>query len=665
MAFSRKWAGRFINTPSALPVSFSLDGKPIAGIPDAWQPAATVRRINANILEKVFEGYEPCTGLNIRVECLEYFDFPVVEWTAWFTNKGKQPTPVISDLLALDGTFPGASPALWHCNGDGGKEAGFTFQESRLAGGSPLCFAPAGGRPCNGAFPYFRLLFQEGGLALAIGWPAQWSASFAASEDGVRVRTGQEKTRLRLMPGEKIRTPRITIMSWQGDSARAVNLWRRWYFAHILPRSDGHALSPRFVGHGTDEGEEFTAATEENQVRFINKWIERGIPVDTWWIDAGWYPCYTKDHKRRWWNTGTWDPDPGRFPSGLQAVSACAARNGIDLLLWFEPERVTVGSALHREHPEWLLRDPDWFTRTRTKEGIRPPEQEEILLNLGNPECRRWLTDHVCKLIRDNGIRIYRQDHNFNPLDHWRKNEAADRQGMNENLHVQGYLQYWDDLLARNPGLWIDACAAGGRRNDLETIRRSVPLHYSDYGYGISHIKLAFHHVMFEWLPYFKEDTRSWDLDGPARYDRHIESFGCHCAMAPMLIPAVDISCNDYDFDLLNKMIALWRKAAAMMLAGDYYPLTPVHRSPEKWVALQFDCPEKGCGFIQGIRLLKCNKETLVVRPRALLPDSVYLFENPETAIKKEMTGVLLSKEGFTFELPKRSAAIWFYRKAE
>ncbi len=62
-------------------------------------------------------------------------------------------------------------------------------------------------------------------------------------------------------------------------------------------------------------------------------------------------------------------------------------------------------------------------------------------------------------LIKDNGIKIYRQDLNFEPLEYWRKNEAEDRQGINENLHVQGYLKYWDDLLARNPGLWIDSCA--------------------------------------------------------------------------------------------------------------------------------------------------------------------------------------------------------------
>lgn len=32
-------------------------------------------------------------------------------------------------------------------------------------------FAPNGGRPCNGAFPYYRIMFEDCGLSMAIGWP--------------------------------------------------------------------------------------------------------------------------------------------------------------------------------------------------------------------------------------------------------------------------------------------------------------------------------------------------------------------------------------------------------------------------------------------------------------------------------------------------------------
>jgi alpha-galactosidase len=650
MSKCRAWVGRFFAGPADLPVSFVLDGKSIRGIPAEWQPVSTRRRIDANIIETVFEGNDARTGLNVRVECTEYRDFPVVEWVAWFSNEGHVATPAIRDILAMDGAFRGASPVLYHCNGDFCKAEGYTAQETALRAGDAVCFAPKGGRPCDSAFPYYRVMFEGCGLSIAIGWPGQWAASFTGLSDGIHVRAGQEKTDLRLLPRESIRTPRMTVLSWSGDVSRAVNLWRRWYLAHVLPRPNGQPLGARLVGHGTDDAEEFTAATEENQVRYIERWARHGISIDVWWIDAGWYPCYDKDHVRRWWITGTWEPDPERFPRGLKPVSDRAAQDGADLLIWFEPERIRPGTRLDVERPQWLLRSK---------------ETDNSLLNLGNPECRQWLTDHVCRLIQDNGIKIYRQDHNFPPLQHWRQNEAPDRQGMNENLHVQGYLRFWDDLLARNPGLWIDSCASGGRRNDLETMRRSVPLHYTDFGYGNHPVKLSFHHVLFEWLPYFKEVTLSWDLKGASRYDHEADRYSYHCGLGPMLIPCIDIRRDDYDYGLIREMLGIWRRAAELMLNGDYYPLSPIHRTPDKWVARQFDCPETGRGFVQAIRLPAAPEETLTTHPKGVCPGASYVFENPETGEARDIRGEDLLHDGFTFALPPRSGAIWFYRRQE
>ena len=84
----------------------------------------------------------------------------------------------------------------------------------------------------------------------------------------------------------------------------------------------------------------------------------------------------------------------------------------------------------------------------------------------------------------------------MDPLEYWHAADALDRQGITEVRHVEGYLAYWDELRRRHPDLLIDSCASGGRRNDLETMRRSVPLWRTDWrcepigtqgcGYGIA-----------------------------------------------------------------------------------------------------------------------------------------------------------------------------------
>ncbi len=648
MRKARAWVGYFLAAPANLPISFQYDGQPVKGIPANWNPVKKRRRMDANLIETVFEGNHPATGLTLRVECLEYLDYPVVEWVAWFTNQGSQPTPILADVLAIDSDFAGASPVLYHCNGDFYNEVGYTPEETPLAAGEMLAYAPNGGRSCDGAFPYYRLIFEDCGLTMAIGWPGQWSASFRGLEQGVHVCAGQQKTHLRLQPGESIRTPRITLLSWMGDQARAVNLWRRWYLAHILPRSNGQPLTPKLALCGPEEGEEFTAATQDNQLYNIAKFGRLGFKFDVWWIDAGWYPCYNAQGERRWWITGNWYPDPERFPVGMAPVSQRAAQDGADLLVWFEPERIQPGTWLDRERSSWLL---------------RAAGNDNSLLNLGNPQCRVWLTDHICQLIQENGIKIYRQDFNFEPLEHWRSNDAPDRQGMNENLHIQGYLQYWDDLLERNPGLWIDSCSSGGRRNDLETMRRSVPLHFTDYGYGIHSIKLAFHHTLYAWIPYFKDVTLSWDIFGVERFDRQVDRFSYHCGMVPMLFAAIDIRRDDYDIPLALEMIAIWRRAADLILTGDYYPLTPFHRSAAQWTAFQFDQPASGRGLIQAFRLQECPQEAITLYPKGLLAEALYRLENSETGETREVAGAELLQSGLTVALPQRSAVIWFYER--
>ena len=127
-------------------------------------------------------------------------------------------------------------------------------------------------------------------------------------------------------------------------------------------------------------------------------------------------------------------------------------------LLWFEPERVAEGSWLATNKPEWVLGG---------KAGG--------LLNFGNPDVLKWITDKVDKVLVEEGIDLYRQDFNMDPLDYWRRADAPDRQGISEIRHVTNLLAYWDELQRRHPDLLIDECASGGRRNDIEMMRRAVP----------------------------------------------------------------------------------------------------------------------------------------------------------------------------------------------
>lgn len=635
-------------SPSEVPLRFLYGERVVCGIPDDFCPRVTVRRPDANTVQIVIVGQD-AQGLEIRCEYLEYLDFPMTEWVFFFTNRGEGDTEPLSDIR-IAGHLDAPAPVLHHGNGDTCGRDGYTWYDDPID--RTVSLGTRDGTPCNGAFPYFRLRDGgDGGYQIALGWPGSWRAEFSPDEGGVHFEMGQWRCHFAVRPGETMRTPRLNLMAYCGDDSRACNMWRRWYFAHILPRENGHPLRPMLCLHTYRIGgkEEFCGITEKNQIDAIQTYVDRGMRPDIWWVDAGWYACGDV-----WWKLGDWHPNRENLPNGFAPIGEKCDENGIRLLVWFEPERCYEGGLLLQEHPEWFLH---WDEPDGTP-------SKNYAFDLGNPEARQYITDYVSGMIAQSHIRVYRQDFNFSPMHAWMAHEAPDRIGAMENLHVQGYLQYWDDLLLRNPGLWIDSCASGGRRNDLETMRRAVPLQYTDVGLGEHPAKQKQHRQMFEWIPYFRAHTMSHD-DDEGNYltggYQKVDAFAYHNAMAPVVTSMIEYNDDDAMFDMGRKMTEIWRRAAQIELSGDYYPLTECRLNPADYYAMQFDRPECSDGFFQVIRNTKAQEDTFTVHLTALDDETVYRLSDPEHGETRRCTGREL-REGFSVSIPKRSGILWFYR---
>lgn len=636
-------------TPDDIPVTYTVGSTVYRGISSAWHPSIHRRRIDACIYLTVITAQTP-EGLTVQAECTEYLDYPVVEWVMYIQNQGDTDSPVISDWHLVT-PVAGENPVLYHGNGDTCTPDGYEWWTDPVTA-EGIVKQPCGdGTPCNGAFPYMRLCFEGFGVNIAVGWSGTWALKAVAENKGVTLTTGQATFRSYLKPGETVRSPRLTLEAFAGGEDRGRNLWRSFYIDHILPREDGHPLDPKLVLHTwmIDGLPEFCGVTEENQIKAIDTYLAGGLKPDIWWIDAGWYPCHND-----WPYTGCWYPNPEHFPNGMGKVGEKCAEEGIDFLVWFEPERVRKGTDLWNEHPEFLLHylrdDNPWL-------------QENALLNLGNPEACDWLIETVDKIIKDSHITIYRQDFNFPPAPYWAHNTRPDREGILENLHVLGYYRYWDTLIERNPGLWMDSCASGGRRNDLETMRRAVPLHYTDVGYGDHHIKQKQHRQMFEWIPYFRAHNYNWDEpDGTYNGQSHgIDDFGYHNALAPSLTSMIEFYHPDEVYAVGRRFHPVWRKAAAIELSGDYYPLTACRKDTSDWYAMQFDGENEG--FIQIIRNVRVKAENITLLNLYVDVTKTYTFTDELGKRSFTVSGAKLAAEGFSDQLSHRSGVIWFYSK--
>ncbi len=634
------------STAEKIPFSFMYGERRINGIPGEFAPVVKRELIDSNMVRYTIAGKNP-EGLEITAEYTEYLDFPVTEWIVYIANRGEKDTPILSDIKITEGTLEGTNPVLLHGNGDTVREDGYEYFYDNVD--KELVIAPDGGLACLEALPYMRLMFKEYGINIAVGWPAQWEVGMKPSENGkgVDFYAKQQRANMVLKPGEKIRTPRMTFMGYEGDETRGRNVWRRWYFKHIIPKENGQPLPPKMILHTwkIDGGPEFCRCSEKNQIEAIETYVSKGLKPDIWWIDAGWYAC-----DMFWQTTGNWYPEPNNWPNTMMPVSKKCEEYGIQFLLWFEPERV-LDNTYFGNMKEWVL-------------DCKPEHKHNYkLFDLSNDACCDFLIEYIDDQIKKNGVHLYRQDFNFAPLDTWKYNEAEDRIGFMENKHVQNYLRFWDALIERNPGMWIDSCSSGGRRNDLETMRRAVSLHYTDIGYGNHPIKQKQHREMFEWMPYFRAHTMSWDRDGVyCDWDMQpADKFAFHCAMAPAITELIEYYDNDEMFEVGREMTPIWRRAAELMISGDYYPLTECRKSPEDYYAMQFDDPAEKKGFLQVIRNIQCAEDSFTVMPFAE-ENETYEFEDMETGEKFTLSGKEFAK-GYTVNLPKRTGRIWFYKR--
>ncbi len=620
---------------SRLPIAFVYGERRSDELVGSWPQESRMEQLDANRTKMVRTWREPGGGLEIRVEAVNYGDYPAVEWTVYFKNDGKQDTAILKNIQALDCAFGAGRQEAVRLHAWKGDTCAPDLYEpigETLGAGKTRRFAPADGRGTNHAFPYYHIQWEEGGLLLAVGWPGQWATQFEMDEQKqLRIMAGQEMTHLRLRPGEEIRTPLIAMLFWRGkETSQGQNLWRRWMWDYNVPRTaDGKLPEPILFGNTSGIFYEMIHANEDNQKQFIDRYVEKQIGITYWWMDAGWYPC-----EGEWPRTGTWEPDPARFPNGLRAISDHAREQGIKTLVWFEPERVG-GGWLSQHHPEWRLGP---------------------LLNLGNREAWNWLVNHIDGQINSQGIDLYRQDFNMSPLGYWRGNDGPDRQGITENLHVQGYLGYWDELRRRHPQLLIDSCASGGRRNDLETMRRAVPLHPTDYNYGDLTAKQAFHHSLFQWIPFYGSNTVPMES---------VDPYAIGSGLAMGVVFGYEMRREDLDYGLLKKLADQWR-AIQRYYYGDYYPVLPYSRSDQDWIGWQFHLSEENAGMIQAFRRPQCEVAGRELVLSGLTAGRMYEFRKLDSGQCVRLSGQTAMEKGVPVTIDEKPGAIiWCYQAVD
>ena len=639
---------KFLAEKPSVPFSFVYGGVHSTELLAKWSLKRKTEQINPQCVRHTLSFTDPETHLRLRCVVLEYQDYPAIEWTLYFRNGEIGETPILENVRAGDFLLNSKKPGdfiIYHAEGSDAKFTDFQPLEKKLGPNENFKLASYGCRSSDGFLPFFNVACpDQSGLAVGIGWTGQWNASLDRTGDAsLRIRAGMEDTHLKLNAREEIRTPATLVVFWNGpDRLRGQNMLRRTLREHYSPTPAGKRLDPpiAFSVHGmySFDGE----MTEQNMVEVANMLGEKKLPVDYYWIDAGWYNSVPAN---KWVYTGTWTPDSVRFPNGLGPVGEAVHKQGFKFILWFEPERVMRNSWLHQNHPEWILAPDDEL----------PPKQQYqakdgfFLLDLGNPEAFKWIKAKISGMIRDYHVDVYRQDFNIHPLHHWHTGDAPDRRGITEIKHIMGMYELWDYLIAEFPGLWIDNCASGGRRIDFESLHRSVPLWRSDESWKPIPEQCN-NHGLSQWIP----------LHGMGSIS--VEPYIFWSGMGTSYSVAFNLK-NDALIEPATRLLNQYRSIKPL-LESDFYPLTPYSLEENVWMAWQYDAPEKGQGLVQSFRRDACETAVMTFKLHGLEPRANYTLTNIDGTPAAKMTGRQLINDGLPITLEKRpDVAVIRYQK--
>jgi alpha-galactosidase len=642
-----------------LPFSFVYDDKAYRGF-----PAETFRQIDHR---RSVQGKKECNrfvlkagDLQVTVDAAFYAGYGAYEWTVWFENIGTRNSGVIRNVRAADMTFAGERPVLKGILGD--HENQYRPYARALEEG-PVHFRSDKGRPTHIWFPYFNLEHGNGGTLIALGWGGTWEAQFTA--DGKRhthlAASGTNDLCTYLKPGEKIRSALMSFLPYTvRNEDHATNLWRRWFLDCNLPRlsAKGDSVKPfstTWLAGDTGIPNSDGSISERHFTwkPSLEKMFGEGIKFNYRWFDAGWY--FAPDGntvESDWWGTvGTWELDTVKWPGNSFRESVDFAHaHGMKTLVWFEPERVT--------HVDDLVKNWGYKREWAIDCGL-------IANNIGNEECLQWTLGRIQSFMEKHNVDMYREDNNSDPRKCWdtlSDLEGADRKGIVENRSVAAHYRMWDSIIeycARTgKDTFVDSCASGGGRNDLESLRRGIPLMRSDADRTTTALRLSMGTAFNRWVPFHGaacvEQSEQLAVNGK----RDVYIF--RASYNPILnLSAQWVQDPNTDFELIRFGIREWGTVKDYLLK-DFYLLTPWNGPEDKthWTSYVYFDPEKDSGVFFAFRMEEAAEVSCLHRLTMLNPGRTYELRDADKGVIGMFKGSELAA-GYTVTHPlPRSAAL-------
>lgn len=304
-----------------------------------------------------------------------------------------------------------------------------------------------GGRTTQGATPFLALRGKNRkGLAFHLAPKGNWEIALQTVSRGVSqageyayvLEMGQKSDHLalNLQPGQTYELPDILIQSLpDGSLSKAAAGLQRYFLKHDASRNRHEhpvVYNPWF--------EHYALLDEKRLKEHVQTAKELGCEVFE--IDAGWYGSQKGD----WWSqSGDWqERTNGAFYGKMSDFAQYVREQGMGFGLWMEPERIGENTPIRRAHPEYFsLGNGHYYPK------------------LYEPEVYDYLYGEITGLIEKYGLVWMKMDFNF---------ELGEDESRSEfYFYYEAWYRLLEEIKSNYPDTFLEACAAGGERSDLNT----------------------------------------------------------------------------------------------------------------------------------------------------------------------------------------------------
>lgn len=611
-----------------IPYTFDIGGVSLADDIDNWNQDITPETKEGAIYKGGKTSYIYLSnedyGIDVTVEATIYEEKATCEWTVYIHNVAEENSEVISDFYALKSSVETGNSEVYYSKGSTNEANDFALGKKNV-GMIPAVFDCAEGRSSYTYMPYFNINGTDKSVVLAVGWTGEWETTLSQHGNKTNMCVKQADFNAYLLPDEEVRSPLVSLCFYDTDNAlKGFNIFRSWVIDCVSPANLPSTMTMMEVA-----GPE--SKNTADQIFDTLDTFDDSVysDVDYFWMDAGWY-----DYVDGWYDSvGNWTSDTDRYDNGIIEISDYAKNKNCGLVLWYEPERVYADTKLGRigaENENWLVFKDDG---------------EFAMWNLAEYEAAKYLAEFVATSLVENGVKVYRQDFNFDISDMWKYADANfydGRIGICENHYVSNLYKYLDYLRMNIKGLIIDNCASGGRRLDLEMTRRSVPLWRSDYNCSMhDDIYAATQSQTYGlsfWLP----------MSGTLRY-----SESEYAARSSIMYGCLET------FGTVNSEFFGAYKEQRELMDAYFYPLTSGGYESDEILAMQYSEIDGTSGEALIYKRSDVKEDEFTLKLNGLIPEKkykIYDYDNPDKTFT--MSGKELMESGINISLPDEEKAI-------